>query len=75
MNIKYSITFVVLFALNMLDARAQQIDTIVVDDDCRRMVQFFKATLYENYVKALFRIPIEKRIQWSLFGCTDGHSK
>ena len=53
MNIKYSITFVVLFALNMLDARAQQIDTIVVDDDCRRMVQFFKATLYENYGDSL----------------------
>ena len=50
---KHSIAIVVLFVLSLLGARAQEIDTVVVDNDCHRMVQFFKATLYENYGDSL----------------------
>lgn len=53
MNMKHRFILFILCTLNILGARAQQIDTTVVDSDCLRMVQFFKATLYENYGDSL----------------------
>ena len=42
-----------LCALGTLGVKAELTDTTTIDSDCRRMVQFFKATLYENYSDSL----------------------
>lgn len=49
---RYTILFA-LCTLSALGVRAELTDTATIDNDCRRMVQFFKATLYENYGDSL----------------------
>lgn len=49
---RYTILFA-LCALSTLGIRAELTDTATIDNDCHRMVQFFKATLYENYGDSL----------------------
>lgn len=47
---------ILLFILCVLAAppiRAELTDTVTIDSDCHRMVQFFKATLYQNYGDSL----------------------
>ena len=52
-NMKHRLILLILCTLTAFGARSQQIDTTIVDSDCLRMVQFFKATLYENYGDSL----------------------
>lgn len=50
---KQHIPLFVLCMLAALPIRAGLTDTVTIDNDCCRMVQFFKATLYENYGDSL----------------------
>lgn len=50
---KRNVILLTLCVLAILPMRAELTDTATIDNDCYRMVQFFKATLYENYGDSL----------------------
>ena len=50
---KRHIFIAILCLLATSPMRAELTDTATIDNDCHRMVQFFKATLYENYGDSL----------------------